>query len=78
MVLASTLSDKRVVSSDGREVGNVHNVIINPESGSLQTLVLDTERPEIFGIEADENGRVKLPAAVLETVEDHLIISPPA
>lgn len=78
MVLASTLSDKRVVSSDGRDVGNVHNVIINPESGSLQTLVIDTERSAVFGIEADEDGRVKLPAAVLETVEDHLIISPPA
>jgi len=76
-IFASELSGKQVMSTDGQHVGNLHNVTMHPQSGDLQTIIVETERTEIFGIEENENGRIHLPAEVLEAVRDHLIITPP-
>ncbi|WP_310920887.1 PRC-barrel domain-containing protein [Haloarcula saliterrae] len=76
-ILASRLSDKQVMSTDGQHVGQVHNITVDVESGDLETLVIKTERSEIFGIEQAADGHIRLPATVLESVRDHLIITPP-
>jgi len=76
-ILASKLSGKQVMSTDGQHVGQVQNITLDTDSGSIETLVVKTERTEIFGIEQGADGHVHLPASVLESVRDHLIITPP-
>jgi len=76
-IFASELSGKQVMSTDGQRVGRLHNVTMDRQSGDLRTIIVETERTEIFGIEANEDGRIHLPAEVLEAVRDHLIITPP-
>lgn len=76
-MLASKLSGTEVMSTDGQHVGSVHNLTMDPKSGDLSSLVVETERTEIFGIEQDDEGLIHLPAEVIEAVRDHLIVTPP-
>lgn len=76
-VLASTLSNTRVMSTDGQELGTVHNVTFNQIGGKLDELVIETEARELFGIPQDDNGHVRLPAELIESLRDHLIVRPP-
>jgi len=50
-VLASKLSDTRVVITDGQELRTVHNVTFDTLNGSLRQLVIDTETQELSGKE---------------------------
>ncbi len=77
-VLASKLSDTRVMSTNGQELGTIHNVTFNTIDGTLTQLVIDTEAQELFGKEQDGDGYVRLPADLIESLRDHLIIRPPA
>jgi len=76
-ILASELSEKSVMSTDGQHVGELHTLTLDPGTGELETLVVNTERSAIFGIEEREDGRIVLPAEVLENVREQLIVSPP-
>lgn len=76
-VLASKLSDTRVVSTNGQELGTIHNVTFNTIDGNLNQLVIDTETRELFGKEQDGDGYVRLPTDLIESLRDHLIIRPP-
>ena len=76
-MLASELSGTDVMSTDGQHVGRVHNLTMEPADGDLTSLVVETERTEIFGIEQDADGHIHLPASVLESAGDHLIVTPP-
>jgi sporulation protein YlmC with PRC-barrel domain len=77
-MLASSLSGKQVMSTDGQQVGRLHNITMNPDSGSLESVIVETDRSEIFGIEQGPDGHIELPATVLESVQDHVIITPPS
>jgi sporulation protein YlmC with PRC-barrel domain len=66
------------MSTDGQQVGTLHNLTMDPDTGALESVIVETERTEIFGIESGPEGRVRLPARVLESVRDHVIITPPA
>ena len=76
-VLASKLSDTRVMGTDGQELGTVHNVTFNTPDGGLEQLVIDTDAQELFGEKQDDDGCVRLPADLIESLRDHLIIRPP-
>lgn len=76
-VLAGTLSDTRVMSTDGQELGTLHNVTFHTAGGNLNQLVIETDAEELFGKERDEDGYVRLPAELIESLRDHLIIRPP-
>ena len=76
-VLANQLSNVRVVSTDGREVGTLQNITINTTTGELQTIVINSDIQEIFGVERDSDGDIRLPASLIESMRDHLTIQPP-
>ncbi|GAA0519458.1 Sporulation protein YlmC, PRC-barrel domain family [Halorubrum aquaticum] len=40
-VLASALPEKPVLSADGRKLGTVHDLTIDPKSGDFETLLVD-------------------------------------
>ncbi|WP_058992069.1 PRC-barrel domain-containing protein [Haloarcula sp. CBA1127] len=77
-VLANQLSNVRVVSTDGREVGTLQNITLDTATGELQTIVISSEVQEIFGVERDSDGDIRLPASLIESMRDHLTIQPPA
>ena len=76
-VLANQLSNTRVVSTDGREVGTLQNITLDTTTGELQTIVINSDVQEIFGVERDSDGDIRLPASLIESMRDHLTIQPP-
>jgi sporulation protein YlmC with PRC-barrel domain len=76
-VLANQLSNIRVVSTDGREVGTLQNITLDTTTGELQTIVINSDVQEIFGVERDPDGDIRLPASLIESMRDHLTIQPP-
>ena len=78
MVLASQLSNIPVTSTDGREIGTLRNITLDTATGELQTVVVDSDVAEIFNVERDPDGCIRLPATLIESVRDHLTIQPPA
>lgn len=76
-VLASKLSDTRVMSTDGQELGTIHNVTFNNIDGNLEQIVIDTNAQDLFGEQQGDDGYVRLSADLIESLRDHLIIRPP-
>ena len=76
-VLASELSETPVMSTDGRRIGQLDMLTLDPETGDLSTVIVDTDHSELFGIQEREDSRIHLPASVLRDVRDKLIIEPP-
>jgi len=76
-MLASELSNRQILTTDGEEVGHVSGLAMDPATGALETLIVTTERDAIFGIDEDPDGEIRLPAEVIEAVRDYLIITPP-
>ncbi|MFC5279895.1 PRC-barrel domain-containing protein [Halorubrum rubrum] len=54
-VLASALPEKPVLSADGRKLGTVHNLTIDPRSGDFETLLVDPD-PDAIDPDAIDRG----------------------
>jgi sporulation protein YlmC with PRC-barrel domain len=77
MVLASALPEKPVLSADGRELGTVHNLTLEPRTGTLRTLLVETDRTEVADLETTPEGHLRVPAAMISGVGDQVIVSLP-
>lgn len=74
-VLASTLPDKPVLTTDGRELGTVHNLTIEQRTGELETLLVEPNRSEFDGLETTEGGYIPIPAEMISGFDDHLMVA---
>ncbi|WP_225332783.1 PRC-barrel domain-containing protein [Halomicrobium urmianum] len=72
-VLATKLSDRPVLAADGETIGTVHNVTVNLRTGDLETLTVDPD-DALEAVETDDDGRVRLPAECIESVDDYLVV----
>ena len=74
-ILAENLSDKRVVGSDGAEIGTLYNVTMEFQSGSLRHLLVDP----LDGIGSDysvnDSGRLEVPVSSVQAVKDHIVVA---
>ncbi|SMO35715.1 PRC-barrel domain-containing protein [Halorubrum cibi] len=74
-VLASALPEKPVLSADGRKLGTVHNLTIDPRSGDFETLLVDPdppvpERDAIEPIERDTDGEREIDEEIIRIAGD--------
>lgn len=80
-VLASALPEKPVLSADGRKLGTVRDLTIDPQSGEFETLLVDppATAPD-DGVDSDaENerspdGAIRIPGDALTAVGDQVIV----
>ncbi|WP_226011580.1 PRC-barrel domain-containing protein [Halomicrobium salinisoli] len=72
-VLATKLSDRPVLADDGETIGTVHNVTMNLRTGDLETLTVDPDA-DVDAVETDSEGRIRLPAECIESVDDYLVV----
>ncbi|SFC11069.1 Sporulation protein YlmC, PRC-barrel domain family [Halobiforma haloterrestris] len=73
-VLASTLSDTPVLGSDGTEIGTVHNVTMDVETGRLAHLLVSPATERSYGFARTEDGRLRVPAGRMVDVGDYVVI----
>lgn len=79
-VLGQSLSDKDVMTSDGDEVGTIHNITMNAKDGELLEIIVTptsdrTDRRK-FGsrYDTDDRGRYRIPAGNVEAVKDYVLV----
>ncbi|RAW45310.1 hypothetical protein DQW50_10115 [Halorubrum sp. 48-1-W] len=88
-VLASALPEKPVLSADGRKLGTVHDLTIDPRSGDFETLLVDpgphapARRQVESGGEHDaaerdavdrDDERIRIPGDAVTAVGDQVIV----
>lgn len=76
-VLASTLPGTRVLSTGGQELGTLQQITFDTDSGYLESVIIQTEYTTVFSFERDADDRVELPADLIESLSDHLVVRPP-
>ncbi|QCS43061.1 PRC-barrel domain-containing protein [Natrinema versiforme] len=73
-VLASTLSDTPVMGSDGTELGTVHNLTMNVETGELRRVLVTPASDDIRGFDRNDDGKIVVPASRMSDLDDYLIV----
>lgn len=79
-ILARKLSDKTVVDTSGNIIGDLHNITMDHESGSLESLLVlpknKTTEEQIRRSDYDHtsNGYYLIDADTVRSVEDQIIV----
>lgn len=75
--LAETLSQKAIMGTDGAQLGQLHNVTMEIQTGKLIDLIV-TPREDLsvdrVPFEFDEQGRFRVPAERVEAVKDYVVV----
>ncbi|MDF9746392.1 PRC-barrel domain-containing protein [Natrinema salsiterrestre] len=73
-VLASALSETPVMRSDGVELGTVHTITMNVETGELERLFLTPTIDDLRGIDTNDDGKIVVPARCMSDLDDYLVV----
>jgi sporulation protein YlmC with PRC-barrel domain len=74
-ILAENLSDKAVTGTDGAEMGMLHNITMDLDSGRLEHLIIEpNEHIDNSEFETDSEGHILVPVERVEAVKDHMIV----
>lgn len=66
---------KSIVRADGTDVGTLHNVTVNAESGVLRNLVVNPHGQfTARGYTETDEGRLLVPIERVKTVTDRIVI----
>lgn len=73
-LLAMNLTDMRVMGDDGVELGELHNITCDLETGKLGDLVLDPSEKAEESYEVGDDGYVYIPTRRLTAVKDYVVV----
>ena len=79
-ILGKTLSDKGVMDSDGAEVGTLHNITMDMQTGNLNELVVQPvdnsverrKHEQRYG--TDDRNRLRISVSRVQAVRDYIIV----
>ncbi|ELY90520.1 hypothetical protein C483_10686 [Natrialba hulunbeirensis JCM 10989] len=76
-ILASALTEKPVCSADGRQLGTVRNLTMNPQTGRLESVLVATDRSagELRHIPRTPEGDLRISAGAIVGVDDQLVVT---
>lgn len=73
---ANDLQEKYVMSSDGKYLGTVDNLVVDTKSGKvLHILVIPSEEVDIRKFRMDSMDRLVLPFKKVKSIKDVIIMS---
>jgi sporulation protein YlmC with PRC-barrel domain len=73
---ANDIQDKYVMSSDGKYLGTVDNLVVDTKSGKvLHLLVIPSEEVDIRKFRMDSQDRLVLPFTKVKSIKDVIIMS---
>ncbi|WP_226006183.1 PRC-barrel domain-containing protein [Natrinema salinisoli] len=73
-VLASTLSETPVMRSDGVELGTVHTITMNVETGELERLLVTPTTDDLRAVGTNDDGKIVVPARCMSDLDDYLVV----
>lgn len=74
-MFATALRGKRVISSEGEELGDIDGIVADIKSGSLQHVLIrpvENVDPRLF--KTDSEGRLVLPFSNIKSVKDIVVV----
>ncbi|MBS1262901.1 MAG: hypothetical protein MAG715_00065 [Methanonatronarchaeales archaeon] len=74
-ILASSLSDKNVVSADGDELGNLKDVLMDFKTGRLVDLVVEPDMNVRTESYRTDDGYLLLPFSVVKAIKEVIIVN---
>ena len=75
MIHISELRGKTVMSNDGQMLGIVENIIINPETGSLNKVkILPSDEVNLQAFELDEENSIVLPFESISSIKNVVVV----
>jgi len=73
---ANDIQDKYVMSSDGKYLGTVDNLVVDTKSGKvLHLLVVPSEEVDIRKYRMDSQDRLVLPFTKVKSIKDVIIMT---
>ncbi|WP_254524962.1 PRC-barrel domain-containing protein [Natrinema caseinilyticum] len=73
-ILARNLGGKPIVGIDGTDFGILATITMDPKSGALRDLVVETGRPSAVSVRSDGDNRLRIPVSNVETVNDQIVV----
>lgn len=75
-ILAQSLGGKPIVGIDGTDFGTLHTITMDPVSGALKDLVIDSRSrvSSAPSIRPDGDNRLRIPVSRIETVNDQIVV----
>jgi len=74
-MIAKQLVGKKVVTSDGYDVGRFVDAEISPVTGKLNVLYVEPNPDSGLANKFDvENGQIKIPYAAVQAVNDYIMV----
>ena len=75
-LLTRDLRGKTIVRSDGKRIGTLSTVTMDPKSGALYDLVVDQPSQPPADSSADTgDGRLRIPVRLVKAVNDRIIVN---
>ncbi|MBS3815452.1 MAG: PRC-barrel domain-containing protein [Hadesarchaea archaeon] len=75
-IFASSLRDMKILTDKGLRVGRIYDIIVNENTGKVETLVLKPESEEIAkSLKTDEDGNALVPFSSVVAVRDYIVVS---
>lgn len=75
-IFARSLSGKAIVGIDGTDYGTLYTITVDPKSGTLRDLVVDSGKRSSSPItsQPDDDGKLHIPVSRIETVKDQIVV----
>ncbi|MEM4332187.1 MAG: PRC-barrel domain-containing protein [Candidatus Micrarchaeia archaeon] len=75
-VLAKQLAGKKIITSNGEELGRLVDIKVAETGGKLQTLVLEASFDSLLAskMQKDDQGHTVLPYDAVMAVSDYIIV----
>lgn len=75
--LGEELSDMPIMGTDGTELGRLHNITMDLQTGSLSSFLVAPREglsPDQLPFDRNEDGYIAVPAARVEAVRDYIVV----
>ena len=73
-VMAKKLSKKKIMGTDGSEMGILYNITCDLRTGDLIDIMLDPDMTLNVENYRTEDGRVLVPFAAVRAVKDYIVV----
>lgn len=72
--IADSLTGRRVLTEDGKDLGTVHGYSIDPESGKISSMTFAVDKSVLGGLWKSAGDRYEVPGELIVTLGDHIVV----
>lgn len=72
-IMATTLVDKQVMSSDGEILGTVENLLADTKNGNIDAILINPT-DSLEGYELNKDGKLLIPFKNIKSIRDVVIV----